>query len=85
MKISAPYFLYNQEFWNIQLPRKNIGQTPPVRIQNQRKALLVFGLKSIIASKVQENFGTICHKEVCLTLFRLRVLFTEQEKLKGQA
>ena len=25
MKISAPYFLYNQEFWNIQFPWKNIG------------------------------------------------------------
>ena len=25
MKISAPYFLYNQEFWIIQFPWKNIG------------------------------------------------------------
>ena len=25
MKISAPYFLYNQKFWNIQFPWKNIG------------------------------------------------------------
>ena len=25
MKISAPYILYIQEFWNIQFPWKNIG------------------------------------------------------------
>ena len=25
MKISAPYFLYNQEFWNFKFPWKNIG------------------------------------------------------------
>ena len=25
MKISAPYFFYNQEFWNIQFPWKNLG------------------------------------------------------------
>ena len=35
--------------------------------QNQR-------IKFIIGSKVQENFGTICHTEVCLTFSRLRVL-----------
>ena len=39
---------------------------------------------SIIGSEVQENFDTICHTEVCLTFSRLRALFTEQEKLKGQ-
>ena len=42
--LSAPYFLYNQEFWNIQFPWKNIWLT--LRIQNQLKGLLVFRLQS---------------------------------------
>ena len=44
MKISAPCFLYNQEYWNIQFPWKNIGKTLIVRVQNQQKGLLVFRL-----------------------------------------
>ena len=55
MKISAPYFLYNQEFWNIQFPRKNDGQTLTVRIQNQQKGLLVFRLE------IDCHLGTINH------------------------
>ena len=48
MKISAPYFLYNQEFWNIQFPWKKCWVNPNHQnsCTNEKDCYIVFRLKS---------------------------------------
>ena len=57
MKISAPYFLINQEFWNIQFPRKKHWVNPNCQNSEPTKRTVSILAKMILLRGFQKNLA----------------------------